>query len=262
MPYLSVSRRSTVCTPSTLAWCDPKTRAICLRQGSSASIRSSARWTKNGSSPTAGREHKHRVPEPEGRGLADVDAARVGRHDASHGLEQLLLALRLEFLLEFVVGVEVVLDRALCVARDEHQLVGTGRKGFFGRVLDQRLVDDRQHLLRAGLGGRQEARAAPRHREYRRPDPRHEQSVVVPSSESGNHSGSARARSIAGRAAGCRPERTAACARTRRATQISCARPAGAPPPAGRPPTAPVPPSRSGCSGGSGRARADRYRPP
>ena len=81
-----------------------------------------------------------------------------------------------EFLLEFVIRVEVVFDRALGIARHEDQLLGPGRERLFRRVLDQRLVDDGQHLLGAGLRGRQEARAASRHRKYRRSDPSHARS--------------------------------------------------------------------------------------
>ena len=41
-----------------------------------------------------------------------------------------------------------------------------GGQRLLHRVLDERLVDDRQHLLRARLGGGQEARAAPGHRKH------------------------------------------------------------------------------------------------
>ena len=91
-----------------------------------------------------------------------------------------------EFLLEFVIGVEVVLDRALGVAGDEDELFGAGGQRLFGRVLDQRLVDDRQHLLRACLRRRQEARAAPGHRKYRRPDFRHARSFKSSLAQAGS----------------------------------------------------------------------------
>jgi hypothetical protein len=66
--------------------------------------------------------------------------------------------------LELTVGVEVILDGALGRARDEHQAARTGGQRLFHRVLDQRLVDDGQHFLGAGLGGRQEPRAPARDR--------------------------------------------------------------------------------------------------
>ena len=133
---------------------------------------------------------KDRVAQPQGRGLADVDAARIRRHDAAHGGEQVALALRLELLLELVIGVEVVLDRSLRIAGDEHQLLRPSRERFLGRVLDQRLVDDRQHLLGAGLGRRKEAGATAGHREHGRSDLGHSQTWDDPWKERRNDSGS------------------------------------------------------------------------
>ena len=60
----------------------------------------------------------------------------------------------------------MVLDGALVAAGDEDHVGDAGRDRLLHRVLDQRLVDDRQHLLRAGLGGRQEAGAHTRDRKY------------------------------------------------------------------------------------------------
>ena len=47
----------------------------------------------------------------------------------------------------------------LAAAGDEHELLDAGFSGLFDGVLDDRLIDDRKHLLRHGLGGRQKARA-------------------------------------------------------------------------------------------------------
>ena len=110
------------------------------------------------------------MAQSQGSGLSDVDAARVRGHDAAHGGEQIALSLRLELLLQVMIGVEVVLDRSLRVAGDEHQLLGAGGQRLFRRILDQRLVDDRQHLLRAGLGRRKETCAAAGDREHGRSD--------------------------------------------------------------------------------------------
>ena len=110
---------------------------------------------------------QHRVAEPQRRRLADIDAGGVARQHAADLAQQLGLALGLEQLLEFLVGIEVILDGALGSAGDEHQALRAGGQRLLDRVLDQRLVDHRQHLLRAGLGGRQEARTAPGDREYR-----------------------------------------------------------------------------------------------
>src|SRR6267378_409555 len=109
---------------------------------------------------------QHRVAQAERLGLADIDAARaLGQHRADH-VEQHALVLALELGLQLVGLVEVVLDRALVAAGHEDHL-GDSRRRLLDRVLDQRLVDDRQHLLRARLGHRQKAAAEPRDREYR-----------------------------------------------------------------------------------------------
>ena len=107
---------------------------------------------------------QHRVPEPEGRRLADVDAGGVGRQHAAQLVRQVALALTLEELLELLVGIEVILDGALGGAGDKHQARDARGQRLFHRVLDERLVDDRQHFLGTRLGGGQEASAAPGHR--------------------------------------------------------------------------------------------------
>src|ERR1700752_1451776 len=58
----------------------------------------------------------------------------------------------------------------LVAVGDEHQRVATGLHGFVNGVLNQWLVDDRQHFLRHGLGGREKAGAKSRDREYGSPD--------------------------------------------------------------------------------------------
>ncbi len=60
-----------------------------------------------------------------------------------------------EFQLE--LAVEMVLDHALVAAGDEDEMLDAGLARLVHHVLDQRPVDDRQHFLRHGLGGGQEA---------------------------------------------------------------------------------------------------------
>src|SRR3989442_15400692 len=69
---------------------------------------------------------------------------------------------RSELGLQLVGLVEVILDGALVAPGDEDHLGDARRGRLLHRVLDQRLVDDRQHLLRARLGHRQEAAAQDR----------------------------------------------------------------------------------------------------
>ena len=115
---------------------------------------------------------QHRVAETQRGRLADVDARGVGGQHAAQLVEQVALALLLEHGLELLVGVEVVLDGALGGAGDEHQAARAGGQRLLDGVLDQWLVNHRQHLLRARLGRRQEARAAPGHRKHRGADHR------------------------------------------------------------------------------------------
>ena len=103
--------------------------------------------------------HRHRVAEAQGRRLSDVDAGDVLRDHAAHQFEERLLVGRFQLGLELVGLVEMVFDGALVAAGDEDHFGDAGRDRFFDGVLDQRLVDDRQHLLRLRLGGGKEAAA-------------------------------------------------------------------------------------------------------
>ena len=69
------------------------------------------------------------------------------------------LAARLEERLELDRDVEVILDGVLAAAGDEDDVVDAGRDRLLDAVLDDRLVDERQHFLRLRLGGGQEAGA-------------------------------------------------------------------------------------------------------
>ena len=73
----------------------------------------------------------------------------------------LRLPLLVEGVLELEDGVEVVLDRALAAAGDEDRVGDARQVRLLDHVLDQRLVDEREHLLRGGLGRRQEPRPEP-----------------------------------------------------------------------------------------------------
>lgn len=90
--------------------------------------------------------------------VALADVVHVGQRDRlADPAELVLVALAGEQFLQLVGAVEVVLQGAL-VAAGDHQYVGeAGRRGLFHHVLDRGLVDDREHLLGRGLGGRQEA---------------------------------------------------------------------------------------------------------
>src|SRR3546814_14076933 len=65
---------------------------------------------------------------------------------------------------------EVVGYGVLVAVSDEDQRVEPGLDRLVHRVLDQRPVDDRQHFLRTGLGGGEEAGAKARDGENGLPD--------------------------------------------------------------------------------------------
>src|SRR3546814_3591068 len=61
----------------------------------------------------------------------------------------------------------MVLDRAFAAPGDEDHLFDARRARFIHRILDERAIDDRQHLLRHGLGGWKKAGAKSPDRKYR-----------------------------------------------------------------------------------------------
>ena len=67
---------------------------------------------------------------------------------------------------ELELTVEMIFDDALVAARNEDEMLDAGFAGFIDHVLDNWPVDDSQHFLRHGLGGRQEAGAKACDREY------------------------------------------------------------------------------------------------
>ena len=96
--------------------------------------------------------HQHGMPQPELLLLADV--RHLGKvADVANLPEHLDVALFLEQGLELVRQVEVVFDRALLAGRDDDDLLDARRDGLLDRVLDDRLVHQREHFLRLRLGG-------------------------------------------------------------------------------------------------------------
>ena len=60
---------------------------------------------------------------------------------------------------ELGAAVEVVFHGGLAAAGDDDDLVAAGGDGLFDAVLDERLVDEAEHLFGHGLGGGEEAGA-------------------------------------------------------------------------------------------------------
>jgi hypothetical protein len=95
---------------------------------------------------------EHRMPKPERHALPHEDAGRLRRDDVAHEPEHVVLAGLGELSLELRVRVEMILNRPLRRARDENQALGPRVESLFDGVLNQRFVDDRQHLLGRRLG--------------------------------------------------------------------------------------------------------------
>ena len=71
---------------------------------------------------------------------------------------------------ELVRNIEMVFDGGLAAPGDKDHLLDSGLARLIDRVLDQRLVDDRQHLLGHRLGRREKPRAEATDRENRLTD--------------------------------------------------------------------------------------------
>src|SRR5713101_7028729 len=100
------------------------------------------------------------VAEPSGFALADVvDFGHLG--DGPDLSKLVKLAALFKGVLEFHRTVEVILEAGLAPSCD-HQNVGEPTANrFLDHVLDGRLVDEREHLLGHGLGGREESGSQP-----------------------------------------------------------------------------------------------------
>jgi len=61
----------------------------------------------------------------------------------------------------------VIFEGALALSGDDDHLLNAGGGGLFDDVLDDRFIDDGEHLLGLGLGGRQEAGAQAGCRDHR-----------------------------------------------------------------------------------------------
>ncbi len=82
----------------------------------------------------------------------------VSGSDLQQAVQFRRLVARFQERFQFIGMVEMILDHLLAAPGDEHELLDAGFAGLFDRVLDHRLVHDRQHFLGHRLGGRKEAR--------------------------------------------------------------------------------------------------------
>jgi hypothetical protein len=141
-------------------WVWSKTSTICLRQGTLASITSSARTVAKGSDPYQFARAEHGVAEAAGFFLPRVgDVDEVG--DLAHKGQQIFLFARFEEVFELEADIEMVFDGGLAPAGDHNDVGDPGVDDLFDGVLDDGLVDQRQHLFGLGLGGGEEAGPRP-----------------------------------------------------------------------------------------------------
>ena len=108
---------------------------------------------------------QHGVAQTQRRRLADIDTGGIGGQHAANLARQVGFTLRLQQLFEFLIGVEMIFNGALGSAGDEYQALRAGSQRLLDGILDEWLIDHRQHFLGTGFGGRQESRAATGHRE-------------------------------------------------------------------------------------------------
>jgi hypothetical protein len=101
---------------------------------------------------------QHRVPETKRFALANIgDVDHVG--DLPNLGGKFAFAAGLEKGFQFDRDVEMVFDRVLTTSGDDDDLVGAGRHRFLDAVLNDRLVDQRQHFFWLRFGRRQKTRA-------------------------------------------------------------------------------------------------------
>ena len=85
--------------------------------------------------------------------IMDIDGRNV-----LDQMQQLVLPLLAQLQLQVDIGIEMVFNGPLAVARDDEDFFDAALQGFFDDVLDDRFVDNGNHFLRDGLGDRQKAR--------------------------------------------------------------------------------------------------------
>jgi len=100
------------------------------------------------------------------RNLLAGEARRTGlRQDMREQRQFGILVALAQHLLEFELNIEIVFDHTFATAGHEYEMFDAGFRRFIDHILDDRLVDDRQHFFWHSLCGRQEAGAEARNRE-------------------------------------------------------------------------------------------------
>lgn len=99
------------------------------------------------------------MTQSQGFGLANIEAFDVRGNDAANDLEGLKLIFCYQFGLEFRAAVKIVCDRTFTATRDEDHHVAASLHRLVDCILNERAIDDRQHLFGNGFGGWEKAGA-------------------------------------------------------------------------------------------------------
>ena len=103
---------------------------------------------------------QHRMTKTQRRRLPDVNTGGIGGKHAMQLFDEIGFALGLEHILELKIRVKVILDRSLGSTGDKYQTPRARGQRLFHGVLDEGLVNHRQHFLGARLGRRQKPRTS------------------------------------------------------------------------------------------------------
>src|SRR6185369_17289718 len=107
------------------------------------------------------------VPETQRTRLPDIGTVHVFGMRRAHRREQVVLLAGLQFALQFIGGVEVVLDGTFVATRDKDHVTDARCIGLFDRVLAKRLIHNGQHFLGLSLGRGKKSRSQAGHGEDR-----------------------------------------------------------------------------------------------
>src|SRR6516165_3204808 len=125
---------------------------------------SATSWAEAATEPRRLRKKAYRSPGPVG--MSDRPRFATGHYPrrlrgSGHASRSACRWRSVSVWLELELPVEMVLDDRLVAAGDEDEMLDARLARLIDHVLDQPPIDDRQHLLRHGLGGRQEPGAQP-----------------------------------------------------------------------------------------------------
>ena len=109
---------------------------------------------------------EYSMSQTERFGLTNEDEIDATRRHGMHQIQKFVLALGREIGFQFRALVEVIFNGTLVAARDKDHVGNAGSSSFFHGILDERLIDYRQHFLGHCLSGGQEAGAQTGNREY------------------------------------------------------------------------------------------------